>query len=86
MIELMDIVTNKTCFDREISAQQLESDSHIRNLEDLQRLLHDVEAQRDAAQQKVQQMEKDLQRRGRDVEVSCVILACWKVGFIVSGV
>lgn len=66
----------ETRFCREISALQLESDSHIRSLEDLQRLLQEAEAQRDAAQQALQQMEKDLQRRGRDVEVSCVMLAC----------
>ena len=58
-------------------ALQLESDSHVRGLEDAQRLLREAEAQRDASQQRVQQMEKDLQRRGRDVEVSAVTLrAC----------
>ena len=76
MAVVVTLPPQKTCFCREISALQLESDSHIRSLEDLQRLLQEAEAQRDAAQQVLQQMEKDLQRRGRDVEVSCVVLAC----------
>ncbi|XP_070176521.1 golgin subfamily A member 4-like isoform X2 [Littorina saxatilis] len=53
---------------REISALQLESDSQGRNLEDLQRMLRELEGEKDAAQHKVQQMHKDLRRRGRDVE------------------
>ncbi|XP_076436718.1 uncharacterized protein LOC143276177 isoform X2 [Babylonia areolata] len=60
--------------EREISALQLESDSHARDLDDLQRRLQETLGQRDTAQHRVQQLEKDLQRRGRDVERLSTVL------------